>query len=237
MPYSTEDVPFNATPMSGRIARATGSGAATIARMQSVVAASGEHDGADDTEPLGDETADELPDRAAREDERAAPCRRRRPTSPFAISAKGRNVRKPVRVALSIMPMAVRAPKPRVSRMPQPAIADAAGRSPLSGTSGVRRAQHAQDAERRRATPITPYAIDAVRQPMNVAARATAARHHDLADVAGEVVGSERGAPRARLVRPGDERRRERVLDAGADPGHQQDAQERRESAHPFRPR
>jgi len=95
---------------------------------------------------------------------------------PLAIKAKGRNVRKPVRVALSIMPMAVRATKPRASRMPQPAAAVAAGadRSSVAGISGVRRASTPRMPNAAN-TPITPYAIDAVRQPMNVAARATAA--------------------------------------------------------------
>ena len=72
------------------------------------------------------------------------------------MSAKGRNVRRPVRVALSIMPIADRAWKPRVSRIPQPlpsypgaraAVADA---PPVA--SRVRRSTMASVA----ASPRTP---------------------------------------------------------------------------------
>ena len=92
---------------------------------------------------------------------------------PLAISAKGRNVRKPVRVALSIMPIAVSAPEAaRVADAPAAAAgAPCAGRSPTS--RHVRRRAGASTPRMPNAPtmPSTPYAPTAVRQPTNVRGR------------------------------------------------------------------
>ena len=56
---------------------------------------------------------------------------------PLAISAKGRKVSRPVRVALSIMPTAESAWKPRASLMPQPRWARAASRAASSAAAPV----------------------------------------------------------------------------------------------------
>ncbi len=93
---------------------------------------------------------------------------------PFAISANGRKVRKPVRVALSIMPIAVRAWKPRRSRMPHPELA-APGAAEPSSTSGIPVPSRASATRVKiaAAMPRTPYAAPAQRQPTALAPNAT----------------------------------------------------------------
>src|SRR5207244_1509011 len=93
---------------------------------------------------------------------------------PFAISANGRNVRKPVRVALSIMPIAVSAWKPRRSRMPHPELV-APGAAEPSSTSGIPVPSRAstKTIAIAAAIPRTPYAAPAQRQPTALAPNAT----------------------------------------------------------------
>ena len=138
-----------------------------------------------------------------------------------------------MRVAVSIMPIADSAWKPRGSRMPQPpppaprsAMAVSAVPAPIrtEGEGDEDGARQAQDG------------VDAAREPPADRARRKGhgGRHGDLPQVAREVVGPERRPPRTGLVRSRDERRGQRVLDAGAEPRHEE---ERREREHPGRER
>src|SRR5262249_9213310 len=155
----------------------------------------------------------------------------------LAMSAKGRNVMNPVRVELSIIPIAARALKPRGSRMPQPVT-----RSPPPFSSGV-----APPAPSRRRTisrapatrsPSRPYVAPAAsaappRAPPADGRRAKGdeARARGFPAVPREVVGAERRAAPAVFVGFRDQRRRQRVLHARAEAGGEQDDEQRQKAA------
>src|SRR3954465_15603882 len=103
-PYSTDDVPLSATPIGDRSTSANSSGAASSARMPSAV------------KPSVSQTVATTPMRAPIQAQTSLPAApptntsvRASPTvgsdAPFAVSRNGRNVRNPMRVALSMIPI------------------------------------------------------------------------------------------------------------------------------------
>src|SRR5437867_1410058 len=124
-------------------ASATGSGAATTVRISTVVAASVMT------------TVRITPTRSATTPHTNLPVAPPANTSanasptpptprPLAIRMNGMKVRKPVRVALSIMPIAQSAPKPRPSRMPQPGAGDEQQHEERGKAAGPARRDEAQ---------------------------------------------------------------------------------------------
>ena len=93
---------------------------------------------------------------------------------PLAMRMNGMKVRKPVRVALSIMPIAHSAEKPRPSRMPQPLDVTCSARSRGSAAPAPSRLSIGTMASAA-ATPSTPYVAPAVRQPTTPASTPMAA--------------------------------------------------------------
>ena len=215
-------------PITGSSTSAASSGSGSSARMPSVVS------------PSVRQTVAITPMRAPMKAQTSLPAAppantsvSARPTvgrlAPLAIRTNGRKIRKPMRVALSIMPIDSSTGKPK--RLPRPA-----GAATVASCSAVaRRLRPASAAPARRSRPrpqgrAAPMIASTGCHGSTTSISEAARRHRHLADVAGEIVGAER----LHRARPGegarDQRRGERMLRAGAEPADQQRDHQRPEA-------
>ena len=207
-------------PISGSSTSAASSGSGSSARMPAVVSPSVRH------------TVAITPMRAPMKAQTSLPAA---PPANTSVSAKpdgrqaralghqqnGRKIRKPMRVALSIMPIDSSTGKPK--RLVRPPSMAAGLRHRAGHRGSLDRQARRQPIDRNgRDKPASSKQRQHRLPRHHHQQQRGGGRHRHLADVAGEVVGAER-LQRARAGKgAGHQRRRERVLRAGAEPPDQQ---------------
>src|SRR6516225_3151135 len=218
-PYSTDDVPFNATPINGKTKSAASSGSWDSARIPAAVKPSVSH-----TVPIAPIRA---PIKAQASLPAAPPAKIRviaKPTvckvAPFCVSTNGKNNKKAIRVALSITPLPVNKTNASGCRLPS-------SRSDRVAARADSRRGAANKIAAATAMPKLPKMNNAGRQGGHQQHQRKHRRHRHLSQIASEVVGADRLERTRSSERTGDERRGDRMLRAGANSAEKKRAEQR----------